>query len=118
MPGEATVQAEHPRTPGRPRGARIAKLVADDFYGGRLDLASRGMPSNHPWRSMPEVEVLERLWRVHNTKHVALHGGADRFARLFLTFIAAMDRARDATQLWNAGASLYDDCPRPSIHVT
>ena len=38
-------------------------------------------------------------------------GGTDRAARLFLTFIGAMDRARDSTQLWSAGMRLYEDHP-------
>ena len=59
------------------------------------------MAPGHPWHDyMPEVRIVHRLL-----------GGADRAARLFLTFIAAMDRARDATQLWKAGGRLYEDHP-------
>ena len=85
------------------------------------------MPPGQPWLDMPEVKLVHRLraagaerdtWnesmllnRDCSTKHMLFLGGIDRAARLFLTFIAAMDRARDATQLWNAGARLYEDHP-------
>ena len=102
----------------------IAKLIADDFYGAGLDLASRNMAPEQPWLNMPEVKVVHRMraadadsgtgnesalpHSVLSAKHVRF---SDRAARLFLTFIAAMDRARDATQLWNAGGRLYEDHP-------
>ena len=100
------------------RAARIARLIAEDFFGDRLDLASRDMSleaggSKQPtsssvsgqrvegqsWLSMPEVEAVHGL------------GGDDHVVRLFLTFISAMDRARDATQLWRAGMSLHREQP-------
>lgn len=105
------VKAEPLRSPDRAHAGRIAKLIADDFYGDRLDLASRGMPAVPPWRGMPEVEAVDRLSPVGSARQVPLRGDTDRAARLFLTFIGAMDRARDATQLWNAGARLYEDHP-------
>ena len=90
-------------------------------------LASRGMAPGQPWLDMPEVEAVHRLRAsgaeletghdstllssVHSAKHVLSLGGTRRAARLFLTFIAAMDRARDAIQLWNAEAGLYKDHP-------
>ena len=120
-------KADHLHLSARNHACRIAKLIADDFYGGGLDLASRGMAPGHPWLDMPEVEALHRLrasgaspetgqdsallYSVHSVKHVLSLGGTHRAARLFLTFIAAMDRARDATQLWNAGVGLYKDHP-------
>ena len=102
-------KADHPHTPDRPHAGRIAKLVADDFYENRLDLPSRGMTAGQPWLNMPEVAFVHRL-RAAGAELISL-GGTDRAARLFLTFIAAMDRARNATQLWNAGARLYEDHP-------
>ena len=120
-------KADQPHSPARSHAGRIAKLIADDFYGDGLDLASRGIAAGQPWLDMPEVELVHRLrtsgaepdtWNdstllhsVRSTKHVRFRGDIDRVARLFLTFIAAMDRARDATQLWNAGARLYEDHP-------
>lgn len=95
-------KADQPQSPARSHAGRIAKLIADDFYGDDLDLASRGMAPGQPWHDyMPEVVIVHRLLR-----------GSDRAARLFLTFIAAMDRARDATQLWKAGERLYRDYPQ------
>ncbi len=38
-------------------------------------------------------------------------GASHRTVRLFLTFVAAMDRARDATRLWNNGLRLIQSCP-------
>ncbi len=51
---------------------------------------------------MPEVECVMRL---------RTSGTTDRALRLFLTFIAAMDRARDATRLWNKGVELFQSYP-------
>ena len=123
----ANGQADQPHSPARSHAGRIAKLIADDFYGDGLDLASRGMAPSQPWLDMPEVEIVHRLraagaefetgddsallHSVRSSKHIRFLGGTDRAARLFLTFIAAMDRARDATQLWNAGGRLYEDHP-------
>ena len=119
-------KADQPHSRARTHAGRVAKLIADDFYGDGLDLASRGMPPGQPWLDMPEVKLVHRLrdagaerdtndstllHRVCSTKHILVLGGIDRAARLFLTFIAAMDRARDATQLWNAGARLYEHHP-------
>lgn len=93
-------RADQPPSPARSHAARIAKLIADDFYGGGLRLASRRMAPGQPWRDyMPEVVVVHRL------------RATDRASRLFLTFIAALDRARDATQLWNAGGRLFERSP-------
>ena len=124
---EVNGNADQPHSPGQSHAGRIAKLIADDFYGDGLDLSSRGMAPGQAWLNMPEVEIVQRLrgpgaefetWNdsallhgVRNTKHVRFLGGTDRAARLFLTFIAAMDRARDATKLWNAGGRLYEDNP-------
>ena len=124
---EVNGRAAQPHSPARSHAGRIAKLIADDFYGDGLDLSSRGMAPGQPWLDMPEVEIVHRLraagaefetgndsallHSVRSAKHVRFLRGTDRAARLFLTFIAAMDRARDATQLWNAGGRLYEDHP-------
>ena len=124
-------RADQPRSPARSHAARIAKLIADDFYGDGLDLASRGMVPGQPWLDIPEVAVVHRLrasWAaldaendstpphsVLTARQVRPLGGNDRAVRLFLTFIAALDRARDATQLWNAGDASSKDHPRASI---
>ena len=128
------------------RTGRIAKLIADDFYGDGLDLASRNMATEaseptrstssaacppqvegQPWLNIPELEAVQqlrtsgaepetgqdsaRLYGVVSARYVRSLGGNDRAVRLLLKFISAMNRARDATQPWNAGVHLYGDHP-------
>ncbi len=80
-----------------------------------------------PWRNLPEVKAVQQLLTpcaereagqnsalldsVKSATCVRSLGGNDRAVRLFLTFISAMNRARDATQLWKAGMRLYRDRP-------
>lgn len=143
-----SIGRDRPKLADLSRAARIAKLIAEDFYGDRLDLASRGMapdsqgptePISSPscnqglaWRqssSIPEVEAAKgqlpsgsaswtgqdsaRLYSVRASTMIRSRGQNDRVVRLFLTFISAMNRAREATQLWCAGMELYQ-C-RPEI---
>ena len=80
--------------------ARLAELVAGDFYENRLDLSSRYVPAGSAsWDSMPEVEAARKI---------KARGAPGDTVRLFLTFIAAMDRARDAGVLWRAGVELFE----------
>ena len=81
---------------------RLAELIATDFYENRLDLSARGGAASSPWSRLPEVECVRALRR---------SGGSDRTVRLFVTFIAAMDRARDSTRLWRAGLALFESHP-------
>ena len=90
------------------------------------------MAAGQPWLNMPEVESVHRLRAggadlkagndpalpdsVRSAQHLVSLGGIDRAARLFLTFIAAMDRARDANQPWNAGYTTWKITLRASIH--
>ena len=134
------------RSSHRPPASRIARLIAEDFFGDALDLDSRDMSREAPgglmpatgagreqgaegrtWLGMPEVEVVRairrsattseagqdstRLFSVRTSQRVRFLGGNDRVVRLFLTFISAMDRVRDATQLWRAGMSLFEERP-------
>lgn len=108
------------------RAGRIAGLIAEDFFGDQLELASRDM-EGRAWLGMPEVEAVHglqssgaaretgqdssRLYSVRTSAHIRAHGGHDRAVRLFLTFVSAMDRARDATQLWRAAMRLYRERP-------
>ena len=86
-----------------PDTARLAELIAGDFYNNRFDLSDRGMPAGFDaWSSMPEVESVKQLRAA---------GTPDRSVRLFVTFVAAMDRARDSTQLWRAGVELFTSHP-------
>ena len=82
--------------------AQIVKMIADDFYGDRLDLSRRGIASYDPWSQMPEVEVVQEM---------RTSGKSERTVRLFLTFVSAMDRARDANSLWKAAAKLFKSHP-------
>lgn len=84
------------------RTARLAGAIADSFYGGGLDLSARVNPAAGTWSEMPEVGAVGRLRDLHAT---------DREVRLFLTFVCAVDRARDANRLWAAAAELYGASP-------
>ena len=82
--------------------ARLAEMIAGDFYCARFDLSARDLVSGNTWSQMPEVEYVQKL---------RASGASDRMVRLFLTFISAMDRARDAVRLWRAGARLFESRP-------
>jgi hypothetical protein len=68
----------------------LAWEITTAFAVGALDLTARSKAPETGWESMPEVAAAERLRRAGATP-VAI--------RLFLTFCAAMDRARDADRL-------------------
>ena len=82
--------------------SRLAEMLASDFYGDHLDLSSRGAAAGSPWSQMPEVECARKLREL---------GATERSVRLFLTFVSAMDRARDAVRLWQAAAQLRGSHP-------
>lgn len=82
--------------------ARLAGEVAGDFYEGRLDLTARGEMATKGWSTMPEVEIAREL---------RSNGASELSVRQFLTFVSAMDRARDATRLWRAGSALFHRHP-------
>ena len=93
--------------------ARLAELITADFYGRRLDFSARN-PGNNDWRSLPEIEVTDRM--PPTDAAVATDGlrnekASGRTVRLFLTFVAAVDKMRDATQLWRAAGSLFRSNP-------
>ena len=90
------------RVPNIRHASVVAEEVATDFYEDRLDLSTRDVEPGSTWSRMPEVECATRL---RNS------GASHRIVRLFLTFIAAMDRARDATRLWNNGVELFHSYP-------
>ena len=83
--------------------ARLAEMIANDFYDDRLDLSARNMGSGNTWAQMPEVECVEAI---RCDPRISA-----RVVRLFLTFISAMDRARDAVRLWRAGFDLFETYP-------
>lgn len=82
--------------------AQIVKMISDDFYGGRLDLPERGIASDDPWSQMPDVKFVKKM---------RASGKSERTVRLFLTFVSAMDRMRDANSLWQAAATLFRSYP-------
>lgn len=85
----------------RATAGRLATIIARDFYHGRLDLTARGMAAAS-WSDIPEVKYAERLGE---------SGTPRPDVRLFLTFIMALDRARDSEQLWRAGFQLFRSHP-------
>ena len=85
------------------RTERLAAIICADFYENRLDLLSSNIPpARASWDGMPEVEAARQL-RAKSVPDDAL--------RMFLTFVAAMDRARDAAALWRAGVALIESHP-------
>ena len=72
--------------------ARLAAAIAADFYAS----------GSGRWGRMPEVECAERMRE---------RGEPERTVRLFLTFVSAMDRMRDAGSLWKKGFELFESNP-------
>ena len=89
--------------------ASLARQISSDFYEDRLDLSTRGVVPASAWLRMPEVQSVSLLEEF---------GMPPRNLRRFLTFIAAMDRARDANVLWSNGVKLIQTHPElfePSV---
>lgn len=83
--------------------ARLAEAIAADFYGDGLKLPGSDAPADAgTWAGMPEVKAVERLRE---------SGAGDREVRLFITFIAAMDRMQKAERLWPRGVVLFQAHP-------
>ena len=94
-------------SPERPRkvvsNEQLAELIATDFYEGKLDMSSRKRaPDRVAWDTLPEVGAALQFRR---------RGVPDDVVRLFLTFVAAMDRSRNSTRLWSAGVELFESHP-------
>ncbi|MYE61134.1 MAG: hypothetical protein F4235_03625 [Candidatus Dadabacteria bacterium] len=77
-------------------------MISDDFYGNHLDLSERGIEPHDLWSQMPEVKLAEEMRD---------SGKSERTVRLFLTFVSAMDRMREADSLWKSAAELFMSCP-------
>jgi hypothetical protein len=85
--------------PARSGGAQgFARRIAEAFHRGDLDLSARPETPMPGWEGLPEVAA---------ASHLRTAGAGDVDIRLFLTFTAAMDRARDADRLWYASARLF-----------
>lgn len=105
------------RTPGAPPKARrpaappvdligdargLARTITSLFMSGELDLSKRREAPTPGWDGMPEVVAVKRLQEL---------GATGSEVRLFLTFNAAMDRARDADDLARRAVRLFERAP-------
>lgn len=81
---------------------QVAAELTAQFNEGRLDLSLRGTTPVAGWSGMPEFYVVEALRQ---------RGVSDLDVRLFITFSALMDRARDADRLWQNAQKLFEDAP-------
>ena len=88
--------------PAIQKTARLTELIADSFYGDGLDMSASDEATAGIWFEMPEVGAVRRLRDLQ---------ASDREVRLFLTFVSAVDRMRDAGRLWRAAATLYESWP-------
>ena len=93
-----------------PDTTELAETIAGDFYHDRLDLSERSIGvRGSPWSEMPDVKYVQRLYE---------GGTPGRKVRLFVTFLSAMNRARDAESLWKAGFDLFNSHPKLFDPVT
>jgi hypothetical protein len=83
-------------------GRGLSHVITKLFVSGGLDLSSRrGAPASG-WDGMPEVVATSRLRQL---------GASEAELRLFLTFAAAMDRARDADVLARRAVRMFEAAP-------
>ena len=86
-----------------PDTTELAEIIAGNFYHDRLDLSERSADVHgSPWSQMPEAKYVRQLYD---------GGTSGRKVRLFVTFLSAMNRARDTYSLWNAGFNLFNSHP-------
>ncbi|MGE4553751.1 MAG: DUF6884 domain-containing protein, partial [Desulfovibrionaceae bacterium] len=82
--------------------AEIVRDLTRDFYEDSFNLRERPKAPRTGWEAMPEVVAVRRL---------ETQGATPLFRRLFITLAAALDRARNAGQLWEAAADLAEASP-------
>jgi hypothetical protein len=80
-------------------GRGLSRAITDLFVSGDLDLRDRANAPPAGWDGMPEVIA---------ARDVRALGATDAELRLFLTFNAAMDRARDADVLARRAVRLFE----------
>ena len=103
-PQSATPSAVTPPTwqpvpsPVAPAPRGVARLIAESFWTGLLDVSERRGAPTPDWTGLPELR---------GAGAIRDRGASDADVRMWVTFIAAMDRARDADALWAAGAQLH-----------
>ena len=84
------------------RATEVAETITSDFYNDGFKLSiKKGAPTSK-WSEMPEVKAVKCLRD---------SGASECEVRRFLTFIAAMDRARDSIRLWKKGLELFQSDP-------
>jgi hypothetical protein len=93
-------QSDVPTLVGDGRG--LARRITALFCDGRMDLSARAAAPAAGWAGMPELAAAARIRE---------HGASPVEVRLLLTFLAAMDRARDADRLWRDGTDLFLKVP-------
>ena len=81
---------------------RVVTAMTTAFDRGELDLSGRSKAPFPGWASMPEVAVATGL------RH---SGISPSQLRCFITFVAAMDRARDADALWRSAETVWRHSP-------
>lgn len=81
----------------------IASTLSQEFVSGRLGPSHLEELEPSGFGAMPEFVAVGRI---------RSQGAEDLTVRVFLTLVAAMDRARDADRLWQAAADLWADEPR------
>ena len=94
-----------PRQPAVRAGLGSDEIVAgltEAFLSGTLDLSKRPGAPSPGWNALPECEAAAEL---------RARGAKDTGVRTFLTLVAALDRAREANQLWQAATQLFCRSP-------
>jgi hypothetical protein len=84
----------------RALGGELVRLITDGFQHGMFQLQGGPVLTGSAWSEMPEVVAVERLRAA---------GSDDRQVRLFITFVAALDRARDADRLWRLAEAMWQE---------
>ena len=78
---------------------RLAWRISHAFATGMLDLSARRNAPPVAWTSLPEHVMVPELRR---------RDESPAFTRKVTTFVADMDRARNATELWNRALDLHE----------
>jgi hypothetical protein len=80
----------------------IVAAITGAFLSGALDLSKRAGAPPPGWDALPECAAAAELRG---------RGANDSGVRVFLTLVAALDRAREANQLWEAATQLFCRSP-------
>jgi hypothetical protein len=78
---------------------RLAWEISHGFTSGALDLSARAKAPPVGWQALPETVMVAKLRR---------RGETAASARRAVTLLAAMDRARDADELWLRAVKLHE----------